>query len=118
MTDPIRHRQLEELDQVGLCTRILYQARNELYIHMRFLDISLSCLGFEADWKRNGMATDGRIISYGPDALIARYRQGRQLVNRAYLHMVFHCLFCQCIPGRTGIRNTGIWPVILPLSLL
>jgi hypothetical protein len=50
MTDPTRKRQLEELDQVKLCTRILYQARSELYLNMRFLDVSLSSLGFEADW--------------------------------------------------------------------
>ena len=115
MTDPIRHRQLEELDQVGLCTRILYQARNELYIHMRFLDISLSCLGFEADWKRNGMATDGRIISYGPDALIARYRQGRQLVNRAYLHMVFHCLFCHMYTRKD--RDKEYWDLACDIAI-
>jgi len=58
MENPTRQRQLEELDQVELCTRILYQARNELYVNMHFLDVSLSSLGFEADWNRNGMACD------------------------------------------------------------
>ena len=29
MESPTRQRQLEELDQVELCTRILYQSRNE-----------------------------------------------------------------------------------------
>ena len=48
MENPTRQRQLEELDQVELCTRILYQARNELYVNMHFLDVSLSSLGFEA----------------------------------------------------------------------
>ena len=64
MTDPTRKRQLEELDQVKLCTRILYQARSELYLNMRFLDVSLSSLGFEADWGRGGIATDGWLIYY------------------------------------------------------
>ncbi len=114
MTDPTRHRQLEELDLVELCTRVLYQARNELYLNMRFLDVSLSSLGFEADWGRRGLATDGRLIYYGPEPLLERYRQGRSRVNRAYLHMLLHCLFCTCIPGETGISFTGIWPVISP----
>ena len=52
MTDPTRKRQLEELDQVTLCARILLQARSELYVNMKFLDVSLSSLGFEADWAR------------------------------------------------------------------
>lgn len=94
MTDPTRHRQLEELDLVELCTRILYQARNELYLNMRFLDVALSSLGFEADWGRRGLATDGRLIYYGPEPLLECYRQGRTKVNRAYLHMLLHCLFC------------------------
>lgn len=94
MTDPTRHRQLEELDQVNLCTRILYQARNELYLNMRFLDLSLSSLGFEADWNRNGVATDGWLIYYGPEYLAGLFKKGRNRVNRAYLHMLFHCLFC------------------------
>ena len=45
MIDPTRHRQMEELNIVTLCTRILQNARNELYLNMRYLDISLSSLG-------------------------------------------------------------------------
>ena len=45
MIDPVRERQLQELDTVGICTRILYQARSELYVNMHFLDVSLSSLG-------------------------------------------------------------------------
>ena len=52
MENPTRQRQLEVLDQVELCTRILYQARNELYVNMQFLDVSLSSLGFVADRNR------------------------------------------------------------------
>ena len=33
MIDPVRERQLQELDTVGICTRILYQARSELYVN-------------------------------------------------------------------------------------
>ena len=48
MIDPVRHRQLEELNMVELCTRILVNARNELYLNMRCLDVALSSLGYEA----------------------------------------------------------------------
>lgn len=115
MTDPTRRRQLEELDQVSLCTRILYQARSELYLNMRFLDISLSCLGFEADWDRNGLATDGRIIYYGPDYLLSLHRQGRSRVNRAYLHMVFHCLFCHMYTRRD--RDKEYWDLACDIAM-
>ncbi len=93
MIDPTRHRQLEELNQVELCVRILQNARNELYLNMRFLDLSLSSLGFEADPACEGIGTDGFVIYYHPDHLCGLYRRGRVLVNRSYLHMVLHCLF-------------------------
>ena len=70
MTDPTRKRQLEELDQVKLCTRILYQARSELYLNMRFLDVSLSSLGFEADWGRGRSSGTTTVRRYRP-----RWRQ-------------------------------------------
>lgn len=115
MTDPLRERQLQELDQVELCSRILYQARSELYVNMRFLDVALSSLGFEADWNRNGLAVDGAVIFYGPDYLLSRYRKGRVLVNRAYLHMLFHCLFCHMYT-RKG-REKELWDLACDISM-
>ena len=107
MENPTRQRQLEELDQVELCTRILYQARNELYVNMHFLDVSLSSLGFEADWNRNGMACDGAVIYYGPGFLLGLYKKGRAVVNRYYLHTLFHCLFCHLYTRKAERKNVG-----------
>ena len=50
MIDPIREQQLSELEVEEVCDQILKNARNELYFHMRFLDISLSCLSFQIDF--------------------------------------------------------------------
>lgn len=115
MIDPTRHRQLEELDLVEMCTRILYQSRNELYVNMRFLDVSLSCLGFEADWGRQGVATDGQLIYYGPESLVGAYQQGRARVNRAYLHMLFHCLFCHMYTR--GDRDPLYWNLACDIAM-
>lgn len=93
MIDPNRQRQLQELEVVTLCTEILKSSRNELYLNMRFLDVSLSSFGYEADYELKGIGTDGAVLYYQPDLLLHKYRQSRILVNRAYLHMVFHCLF-------------------------
>ncbi|MCB7318878.1 vWA domain-containing protein [Lacrimispora sp. 210928-DFI.3.58] len=115
MTDPTRKRQLEELDEVTLCTRILCQARNELYVNMRFLDVALSSLGFEADWGRQGLATDGAVIYYGPEHLLRLYKKGRVLVNRAYLHILFHCLFCH-LYTRKG-RDKEYWDLACDIAM-
>ena len=87
MIDPTRDRQLEELNMVNLCTRILHDSRNELYLNMHFLDISLSSLAFEADPFMRGVGTDGYNIYYNPDDLCVLYR---------------------------GRGSTGIWPATLP----
>lgn len=115
MTDPTRSRQLEELDVVNLCSRILYQARNELYVNMHFLDVALSSLGFEADWSRRGLAVDGVVIYYGPDYLMGLYKRGRVLVNRACLHMLMHCLFCHMYI-RKG-RDKRYWDLACDIAM-
>ena len=66
MIDPIREQQLSELEVEEVCDQILKNARNELYFHMRFLDISLSCLSFQIDFYSKGLGTDGFSIFYQP----------------------------------------------------
>ncbi|MCD8224328.1 MAG: VWA-like domain-containing protein [Clostridiales bacterium] len=107
MIDPIRHRQIEEANQVALCVRILNNARNELYLNMRYLDLSLASLGFEAAPGSGALGTDGFVIYYDPDYLCALYGQGRVMVNRAYLHMVLHCLFSHM--DTRGRRAAEYW---------
>lgn len=115
MIDPTRHRQLEELDMVNLCTRILHNSRNELYLNMHFLDISLSSLGFEADPSMRGLGTDGFVIYYHPHDLCRLYQRGRVYVNRAYLHMIFHCLFCH--PDTRGKRAGEYWNLACDIAM-
>ncbi len=115
MIDPTRHRQLQELNMVELCTRILQNARNELYLNMRYLDISLSRLGFESDPSRGGLGTDGFVIFYNPDYLCGLYQRGRVLVNRAYLHMVLHCLLCHM--DTRGKRGEKYWNLACDIAV-
>lgn len=107
MTDPTRHRQLEELNMVELCTRILSNARNELYMNMLYLDVALSSLGYEAAPDCRGVGTDGFILYYRPEYLARLFQRGRVFVNRSYLHMVLHCLFCH--PDTRGRRERRDW---------
>lgn len=115
MIDPTRHRQLMELDTVTLCTQILQDARNELYINMHYLDISLSSLGYEAEPGSGGIGTDGFVIYYDPEYLIRLYGKGRVYVNRAYLHMVLHCLFCHM--DTRGNRSKEYWNLACDIAM-
>lgn len=72
---------------------ILITARNELYLHMRFLDVALSSLGFAMEPNTDTVAVDGNTIFYNTKYLGTCFREERKKVNRAYLHMVLHCIF-------------------------
>ena len=115
MTDPTRERQIREQEYVDLCVRILSDARTELYLHMRFLDISLGSLRFEADWAMEQAGTDGYRILYNPEYLCRLYRQGRARVCRLYLHMVLHCLFSHL--DTRGRRAREYWDLACDIAM-
>lgn len=76
-----------------LGTRILEASRDELYLEMRFLDMSFSALQYQKFLSTFLAGTDGQWIYYHPGFLIGRYQEHPVLVNRLYLHMIFHCVF-------------------------
>lgn len=91
---PVFKEQEASEELVSVCMEILRNARNELYLAMRFLDVSLSSLYFAPDPAVHGIGTDGSGLFFNPSSMAAMYRKNRIYVNRAYLHAVFHCLFC------------------------
>ena len=115
MIDPTKHRQLEELDTVNLCTQIFTNARNEVYLNMHYLDLALSSFGFEADPTLSSVATDGFVIYYRPEWVFAMYKRGRVHINRAFLHMVFHCLFCHL--DTRGKRAKDYWNLACDIAM-
>ena len=60
---------------------------------MRYLDVALSSLAWEITTDIPRIGTDGLKIAYEPHYLADLYRENPMLVNRVYLHMVFHCIF-------------------------
>lgn len=96
--NPIMEEQLREEKYQTICREILMDSRNELYLNMRFLDVALSGLPFISDEAIGFLGTDGQALFYQGDALMAAYKKGKVRVNRAYLHSIFHCLFCHWFP--------------------
>lgn len=87
--------------------KILNSAKSELYLSMRFLDTALNELRLRADEKVQMLGTDGQILYYCPELLIEQYKKGRVNINRAYLHTVFHCLFCHMYSAKK--RERTLW---------
>ena len=103
----------ERLSELG--TKILATTRNELYIHMRFLDVALSSFAYVIDPSVNGVGTDGMCIFYHPRALGGMYRQNRVRMNRAYLHMVLHCILHH-VTRRKG-RDKTLWNISCDIAV-
>ena len=81
----------ERFQELG--NQILRASRDELYMGMRFLDVALSSFVYQMDTAVSPFGTDGAVMYFHPQELGGLYRQNRILVNRGYLHMVFHCIF-------------------------
>lgn len=91
----------QRLQDIG--SSILRAARDELYLGMRFLDVALSSFIYQMDGSVSPFGTDGAVIYFHPAQLGGLYKENRILVNRGYLHMVFHCIFRHF--GKPGIEK-------------
>ncbi|MDK2808089.1 MAG: hypothetical protein PWP24_823 [Clostridiales bacterium] len=81
----------ERFKQIG--EEILTVSKHELIVSMRFLELAFPLLKYQMDQSTFFMGTDGACIYYNPRFLGDRYQKSRILMNRAYLHLLFHCLF-------------------------
>ena len=100
---------------VSVCREILLNARNELYLNLRFMDAALSSLNFVPDFTAEGAGTDGYHYTYQPDFLAGRFMSGRVLVNRLYFHSVLHCVFVHM--DTRGKREEGLWNLACDIAV-
>lgn len=81
----------KDLTAIGL--EILQTARNELYLNLPYLDVALCSLDFQPGGGVTlSLATDGETLYYDGAWLSDRYLRSRVLTNRAYLHVILHCM--------------------------
>lgn len=81
----------KDLTAIGL--EILQSARNELYLNLPYLDVALCSLAFAPGGGMTvSLATDGETLYYDGSFLAERYLRTPTAVNRAYLHVILHCM--------------------------
>ena len=82
--------QLEKRNKLAL--DVLRLSRNTLLVNLRFLDAALNQL---EPLQTDGLtlATDGEALAYDPAHVLRLYKDEREAVTRAYLHMVLHGVF-------------------------
>lgn len=101
----MEHNAKQKWEQLGC--KVLTASRNELYLSMRFLDTAFSKLNYQMDQRTFYAGTDGETILFNPRFLTERYEYDRKLVNRSYLHMILHCLFCHMYQREE--RDEQLW---------
>jgi len=89
----IQRQQHRELEKIEICREILQNAKNELYLSMRFFDVVLNQLEFMPNIENQGLGTDGYYMYFYPDYIIGLYKNNPVIINRGYLHIILHCLF-------------------------
>lgn len=83
--------QRKDLSAVG--RDILFAARNELYMNLPYLDAALCALEFQPGGGMTvSIATNGETLFYDGSWLAERYLRSPVLMNRAYLHVILHCM--------------------------
>ena len=81
----------KNLDEIGM--EILQLSRSELYMALPYLDTALCALSLSPGKDVTlSLATDGETLHYSGAYLAERYLRSRQGTNRAYLHVVLHCM--------------------------
>jgi len=112
---PILALQKQELEKIEIGQDILKNARNELYIAMRFLDVALSSLKPIPDENAVTMGTDGEGLYFQNTWLLKAFMAGRITVNRLYLHQVLHCLFCHIWNCKDRVKE--IWNLAADIAV-
>lgn len=113
-TSPIRLDQEKAEELAGISSEILVNARNELYLNLRFMDTALSSLFFKPDFEAKRTGTDGFFLIYNPDYLAELYKKKRVLVNRTYMHSILHCVFSHM--DTQGDRDDAIWDLACDIA--
>ena len=75
-----------------LASDVLRLSRNTLLVNLRFLDAALNQLE-PLLVEGLTLATDGEMLAYDPAHVLKKYKDEREAVTRAYLHMVLHGVF-------------------------
>ena len=104
----------KDLNEIGL--EILQAARNELYLHLPYLDATLCALRFEPGADRTMfIAADGESLYYSGAYLSDRFLRSPAAVNRIYLHTILHCIL-RHIAKKRG-RAGAVWDLSCDIAV-
>ena len=118
---------LERVESMeSLAERVLAECRVTLMMSFRFLDRALWKMPFcsmrlisdpskTIVGPKTALATDGHVLYYNAKAVIGAFRINPDLVVRAYLHALLHCIFRH--PFRTVRASVEFWSLACDICI-
>lgn len=91
----------------NMAVKILDIVKSELYLDMRFMDVALSALEWQAREGLNVFATDGINMYYSSEYIIKIFKTNPLFLNRSYLHTIIHCIYSHL--WLRGQRDENLW---------
>mgnify|MGYP002765492211 FL=1 len=106
----------ELLDEAAsLADSMVALCRDDLLTSIKFTNRPLARLPHRIQMNRGGCMTDGREALFSPAFVLNNFKGARQVITRAYLHMIAHCLLRHPFP-RADI-DPLTWSVACDLSV-
>lgn len=87
------HIQTQTEWEEEMSIKILHFIRNEIYLDLRFMEQALSALEYRRIDGLSAFATDGTYFYYSEEPVLRIFKSNAPFLDRAYLHMIFHCIF-------------------------
>lgn len=102
------------LDEMG--KKILGASRTELYLSMHFMGAALNSLDYIMDLSTTHLGTDAAYIRFNPNYLLRLYIESPRTINRAYMHMLMHCLFRHMFYAKE-YPDTDLWNLCCDIAV-
>lgn len=99
--------QTEWENEMGV--KIIEFIKSELYLDIPFLNIALQSLQPVSQSSIQTFATDGKMAYYSSEQLMRLFQKNALFLDRAYLHMVLHCIFSHLWLRKN--RNRELWSI-------
>ena len=110
----MEHAQRKKSETLG--KRILNASRTELLLAMPFLAAPLGALSYTMDLSTPAIGTDAVSIRFNPNYLFRMYTEQPARLNRAYFHMLLHCLFGHMFSA-ARFEDAALWNLCCDIAV-
>lgn len=106
---------VKEEERNQLCLDILANARRELFVSVRYMDVAFLALPPGENGAIQQAGTDGEVFWYCTADVLRLYQSGRRVLNRLYLHTLMHCIFCHMYQRKE--REEELWNLACDIAV-